>query len=388
MNLKLLMNCSMKIFLLTAIMASVFMISCKEAQKAEPIPASQFEKEVDGKSIALYTLSNKNGMTAEITNFGGRVVSLWVQDKSGDFKDVVLGLESIDQYISEGEYFGALIGRYGNRIANGKFSLTGKDYTLALNNNGNSLHGGVKGFHAVIWDATPFKTGAGDDALALHYLAKDQEEGFPGNLDVKVVYTLTADNSLKIDYEATTDDTTVLNLTHHSFFNLNGAGVGDVNNHVLMLNADYYTPTNETLIPTGEVASVKGTPMDFLQPTEIGKRVDQQFPALLMGNGYDHNFVLNQRTSKEMTLAAEIFSPLTGIKMRVETSEPAVQFYGGNFLKGDLKGKRGQSYPFRSAFCLETQHYPDSPNQPNFPSTVLVPGDRYTQTCVYLFSVN
>lgn len=377
----------MKTILFCVSLAAILATSCKEIEKVKPTPVQQFEKEVDGKPVSLYTLSNQNGTTVEITNYGGRVVSLWVMDKDGNFKDVVLGLESIDQYIEKGEYLGALIGRYGNRIAKGKFSLNGKDYTLALNNNGNSLHGGIKGFQAVVWDAKAFKTSAGEDALALHYLSKDGEEGYPGDLDVKVVYTLTADNALKIDYEAEAADSTVLNLTHHSFFNLNGAGMGDVNNHVLMLNADHYTPTDETLIPTGEIASVKGTPMDFLQATEIGKRVNEKFPALLMANGYDHNFVLNQKQAKEMTLAAEIYSPLTGIKMSVETTEPGVQFYGGNFLRGDLPGKRGQSYPFRSAFCLETQHFSDSPNQPNFPSTVLAPGEKYTQTCTYRFSV-
>ena len=369
------------------LLVACLLLSCDGKEKVKPIPGENFDKIADGKQVRLFTLRNNAGMTAQITNFGGRAVSLWVKDKDGNFKDVVLGLDNIDRYIEGGEYLGALIGRYGNRIAGGKFGLNGKEYTLPINNNGNSLHGGIKGFQNVVWDAAMTENSEGEDVLSLTYLSKDGEEGYPGNLTVTVNYTVTEDNSLRIDYSAETDETTVLNLTHHSFFNLNGAGAGDINNHILKINADCYTPTDETLIPTGEIADVSNTPMDFREPVEIGKRVNDDFHALKIARGYDHNYVLNKETAGELTEAAEIYSPVTGIKMTVETTEPGMQFYGGNFLSGRIIGKEGKKYDFRSAFCLETQHFPDSPNRPEFPSAVLTPGQKYTQTCIYRFGI-
>ncbi|MDD3079271.1 MAG: galactose mutarotase [Paludibacter sp.] len=349
-----------------------------------------FDAKIDGKQVSLYTLRNRQGMVAQITNFGGKVVSLWTPDRDNNFADIVTGLKSIYDYQKTNEvFFGALIGRYGNRIAKGRFMLNGTEYSLPINNGKNTLHGGPKGFHNVVWDARPFKNDQNEDALELKYLSKDGEEGFPGNLMVTVIYTLTNDNELRIDYTATTDKPTVVNLTHHSFFNLFGFSGGvakSINSHILKINASTYTPTDDGLIPTGEIAKVKDTPMDFTSPTAIGERVNTDFTALKNGKGYDHNWILDKH-GDVMTEAVVIYEPSNGRQIRVITNQPALQFYGGNFFDGKEKGKYGEIYTYRTSFALETQHYPDSPNHPDFPSTALNPGQEYHHTCIYKFEV-
>jgi len=342
-----------------------------------------FQDNIDGKQTDLYILKNKNGMTAAITNYGGRLVSLLVPDKNGKLTDVVVGFSSVKDYVNSTEpYFGATIGRVGNRIANGKFSLDGKQYTLFTNNGPNTLHGGKKGFQAVVWDASQ----PNDTTLVLHYLSKDMEEGFPGNLNVKVTYSLTSDNGFKCEYEATTDKKTVVNLTNHAFFNLNGEGSGTINNHVLEINADKYTPVDSTLIPTGKIETVTGTPFDFTKPTTIGTRVNDNNEQLKFGKGYDHNFVLNDGSG--MRHATTITGDKSGIQMDIYTEEPGLQFYGGNFMQSKNTFKNGAKDDYRTAFALETQHFPDAPNQPSFPSIVLEPGKTYHTVSVYKFSVN
>jgi aldose 1-epimerase len=333
----------------------------------------------------VHTIENKQGLKMQVTNLGAKVMKLMVPDQNGELVDVVLGFDTPEEFAASSEsYFGATIGRYGNRIANAKFELDGNTYTLAANNGPNSLHGGPGGFHNVIWEVVEVT----DNQIVFSYLSEDGEEGFPGNLKVTMTYTLTEDNEFKITYEATTDKATVVNLTHHSFFNLSGAGNGDILDHVLMLNADQFTPVNKDLIPTGELKSVKGTPMDFTSATAIGDRIDADFEQLKHGGGYDHNWVLNKDTGSELTLAAKISAPKTGIAMEVWTTEPGIQFYAGNFLNGKVTGKEGKTYPYRGAFCLETQHFPDSPNQPNFPSVRLDPEQEYSHTCIYKFGIS
>lgn len=347
------------------------------------IPAARFDSTVDGKQTKLFYLKSKGNVQVAITNYGGKIVSLLAPDKSGKLEDVELGYDNISRYVSTKErYYGGIVGRYGNRIAKGKFKLDGKEYTLATNNNQNHLHGGKKGFNDVVWDAEQ----TAPNSLKLHYLSKDGEEGYPGNLDITLTYTLTDSNELKIDYSATTDKATVVNLTNHSFFNLHGAGNGDINDHILTINADKFTPVDSTLIPTGKLEAVKGTPMDFTTPTKIGERVDADFEQLKFGRGYDHNYVLNKK-GNELSLAAKVEEPVSGRTLEVWTTEPGVQFYGGNFLDGTDKGKDDKIYLHRGAFCLETQHFPDSPNQPAFPSVVLKPGATYTSECIYKFGV-
>jgi aldose 1-epimerase len=326
------------------------------------------------------TLINSNGMKAVVTPYGGKVMSLFVPDKDGNLEDIVLGYDSASQYPTGNPYFGALIGRYGNRIAKGLFALEGNKYQLATNNGANALHGGPGGFHNVLWQ----RERVSDDKIVLTYLSKDGEEGYPGNLSARVTYSITNENELVIEYEATTDKTTVVNLTHHSFFNLAGAGKGTVMNHKLYINADKFTPVDTGLIPTGELKPVKGTPFDFTTATNIGDRIAQDDEQLKNGKGYDHNWVLN-RKAEGLMHAATVSEPESGRIMEVWTTEPGLQFYSGNFLDGSDTGKGGVKYLFRSAFCLETQHFPDSPNQPNFPSTVLKPGELYKQTCIYKF---
>ncbi|QGY44968.1 galactose-1-epimerase [Maribellus comscasis] len=367
------------------ILAVLVFFSCSQPQPEQPvlIDEDNFETQHDGKQVDLYTLKNSNGLVAQITNYGGKVVNLWTPDKNGNFGDIVLGFETIDEYFKTSEiYFGSLIGRYGNRIGGGTFSIDSTVYSLEQNNNGNALHGGIKGFNNVVWDANQLD----EQTLELNYLSKDMEEGYPGNLNVKVVYKLTNENELKIEYWATTDKATPVNLTHHSFFNLKGAGSGDVNEHIVQINADSYTPVDEGLIPTGEIAPVEGTPMDFGKPTAISERVGDDFEQLKFGNGYDHNWVLNQ-ADNGLTFAAKVLEPNSGRTMEVYTNEPGIQFYGGNFLDGTVTGKEGKIYEFRSALCLETQHFPDSPNKPGFPSAILKPGDEYYSICVYKFGI-
>ncbi|MDD3470784.1 MAG: galactose mutarotase [Thermoguttaceae bacterium] len=341
----------------------------------------------DGSKVEVYTLTNKNGMQMRVMNYGATVLSITAPDHDGKMADVVLGCDTLDGYVAGVPYFGAVVGRYGNRIANGKFTVEGKECTLPLNDkNGGiecSLHGGLKGFDKVIWDAFQ-KTGDNSDTLVLHYRSKDGEEGYPGNLNVYVVYTLTDHNEWVIHYRATTDSPTVLNLTQHTYFNLTGAK-RDILDHQMMLNCGHYTPTNAGLIPTGEIATVEGTPMDFRTPTAIGQRINEDFEALKLGGGYDHNWVLSRTTDSELELAARVKEPESGRVLEAWTTQPGVQFYAGNFLDGTLTGKNGVKYEKRFGFCLETQHYPDSPNQPNFPTTELKPGETYTQTTVFKF---
>lgn len=345
------------------------------------IEDKNFKTNIKGKFVDLYTLKNNNGLTTQITNYGGRVVSLWVPDNNGDFEDIVLGYESIEGYLNSNEiYFGALIGRYGNRIEKGRFMLNDSVYKLATNNGENHLHGGINGFNNVVWDAKKLSV----SELELTYLSKDGEEGYPGNLNVKVIYSLTDNNELAIKYEATTDKATPVNLTHHSYFNLQGAGKGTINNHLLQINASHFTPIEEDLIPIGELKHVKNTPFDFTKPTEIGKCVDVDSNQIKFGLGYDHNFVLD---GTGLRVVAKVEEPISGRVMEVITNEPGMQFYTGNFLNGNDIGKGNLPYKYREAFCLETQHFPNSPNQTNFPSTILNPEDSYESTCIYKFSI-
>ena len=342
-----------------------------------------FEDTVDGKQTDLYVLKNHNGMTAAITNYGGRLVSLLVPDKDGKMTDVVVGFNSLEDYAKSTEsYFGATIGRVGNRIAKGEFSLDGKKYTLFKNNGPNTLHGGKKGFQAVVWDASQ----PNDSTVLFTYLSKDMEEGFPGNLNVKVTYSLTGDNGFKCEYEATTDKKTVVNLTNHAFFNLNGEGSGTILNHSVQLFADGYTPIDSTMIPTGKIEPVAGTPFDFTKPVTIGARIEQDNQQLKYGNGYDHNFVLNETKVNGLNHAATVIGDQSGIVMDIYTEEPGMQFYSGNFMQGKNTFKDGSKDDFRTAFAMETQHFPDSPNQPSFPSIVLNPGQTYHTVSVYQFS--
>jgi aldose 1-epimerase len=333
--------------------------------------------EVDGKKVQLYTLTNKNGVTVTITNYGGTVTSWVTPDKHGNKSSIVVGMDSLQEYLKKPPYFGALIGRYGNRIGDAKFKLDGKTYQLAANNGKNALHGGNKGFDKVVWDATPATDST--PSLTLSYLSKDGEEGYPGNLKVTVVYTLTDDDALNIDYSAETDKATPVNLTNHSYFNLTGSTDNTILNESLMINADHYTPVDTTLIPTGEIKSVKGTPFDFTKPETIGARIDS------VPGGYDHNFVLNRKDSS-LQLAAVLTDTTSGRKLEVYTTEPGIQFYTGNFLDGTFTS-HGKPVKFRSALCLETQHFPDSPNKPNFPSTILKPGQKYHTVTKYKISV-
>ena len=355
------------------------------AEMAKAMEKKAFGTTPDGKTADLYTLTNKNGMQVTITNYGGAIVSVMAPDKSGKLGDVVLGYDTLDGYVTDKNYFGALIGRYGNRIGNAQFKIDGTTYTLAKNNGENSLHGGVKGFNKALWDAKDISRG-GEPALELKYTSKDGEEGFPGNLSVTVVYTLTSKNELKIDYSATTDKKTVVNLTNHSYFNLSGPGSGDILKSVLRVDADKFTPVDSGLIPTGELKSVEGTPFDFRKPTEIGARIDADDDQLKLGKGYDHNFVLNKEKMDRLSFAARVEDSATGRVLEVWTTEPGVQFYTANFLDGSVHGKGGIAYGMRTAFCLETQHFPDSPNKPSFPSVLLSPGQKYHTTTVYKFA--
>jgi len=343
-----------------------------------------FDTTIDGKATQIFVLKNTSGMTAVFTNYGGRLVSLFVPDKNQNMTDVVVGFNSVTDFVNSTEpYFGATIGRYGNRIARGKFKLDGQQYTLDSNNAPNHLHGGKKGFQYVVWDATQ----KNDSTLELRYLSKDGEEGYPGNLNVTVVYGLTSNNELTMDYEATTDKKTVVNLTNHAFFNLNGEGSGTINNHILQINAQQYTPVDSTLIPTGKLEPVAGTPFDFRNPTPIGGRLDSNHVQLRYGKGYDHNYVLSNNRTSELKHAVTVRGDKSGIVMDIYTQEPGLQFYGGNFMQSKNTFKGGAKDDFRTAFCLETQHFPDSPNQPNFPSTTLNSGEVYKTKSVYKFSV-
>ena len=366
-------------------------VSCttRETKKEQPTDSGLYPSKFvttmeDGKTTRLYTLKNANGMEVCVTNIGGRIVSIWVPDKDGKFCDVVLGFDSIQPYIPIATNFGAIIGRYGNRIANGKMTLSNRaTFSLRQNDGKNTLHGGARGFHTRFFDIEQ------PDSLSLicSYFSKNTEEGFPGDMIVKVTYTLTNDNALNIDYEAKTNQLTVVNLTNHSYFNLSGNPANTILDHLLYLNADAYTPTNAELIPTGKIEKVANTPLDFTKPVAIGARIDDStFEAIRFGKGYDHNFVLNTKGDIN-TVAAKVVSPSNGVNMEVYTTEPGIQIYTGNFLNGSVTGKKGITYQHRTALCLETQHFPDSPNHPNFPSTELRPDSVYTSHTIYKFGV-
>lgn len=379
-----------KYFFLLTTVAAATVFSCNTQPKSNADEASQstedsssvkladqdvFSDTLNGKLVSIFYLRN-NGIEASVTNYGGRLVNLFVPDANGKMVDVAAGPGNFKDMFESKDYFGATIGRYGNRIGKGKFKLDGVEYILPQNNGNNTLHGGPDGFHNVVWDPKQLS----DSSLQLTYFSKDGEMGFPGNLNVKVIYTLTADKEIKIEYEATTDKTTVCNLTNHTYFNLNGSGT--INDHILQINADEYTPVDSTLIPLGKNETVKGTPFDFTTPTAIGARVDEQNTQLTYGKGYDHNFVVR---GTDFRKAAEVKGDKSGIIMEVFSNEPGIQFYGGNFMNSQKNMKNGKD-DFRTAFCLETQHYPDSPNQPSFPSTTLKPGEVYKTVTTYKFS--
>ena len=339
----------------------------------------------DGRPITLYTLTNASGVEVDTMNYGGIIVAIRVPDRKGQFADIVLGHEKLEGYIPNPPYIGAIVGRYANRIANGTFALDGKTYTLPKNDGPNTLHGGTdKTFNKVVWDGEPLK---GKASVTYTYLSKDGDDGFPGNMKLRVTYTLTNENELVIDYEATTDKTTVINLSQHSYFNLAGQGTSDILNHELMLNADRFTPVDKNLIPTGELRPVKGTPLDFTTSTKIGARIDDAYDQMVLGHGYDHNWVINRKSKDDgLVLAARMYEPTSGRVLEVSTTQPGVQFYTGNFLDGTVTGKQGLVYKRRYGFCLETQHFPDSPNHPDFPSTVLKPGETFKSKTVFKFS--
>jgi aldose 1-epimerase len=356
---------------------------------AEPGLTSEQFGEVEGEAVERYTLTNASGMEVNILTYGGIIQSIRVPDRDGQLANVVLGFATLDEYVAGNPYFGCITGRYANRIARGTFSLEGERYFLALNNGTNHLHGGEKGFDKYVWDAED-TSGADGPTLTLRRTSPDGEEGYPGTLEVAVTYTLTDANEIHIDYEATTDAPTIVNLTNHSYFNLAGEGSGSIYDQELQINASRYTPTDATAIPTGELAEVAGTPMDFTQPTAIGSRIREGFEQIVLGRGYDHNYVLD-RTSPDdtsMIVAARVEDPASGRVLEISTTEPGIQFYSGNFLDGTLVGTSGSVYRQGDGFALETQHFPDSPNQPDFPSTELRPGETYTSTTVYAFSVS
>ncbi|MGE5814810.1 MAG: aldose epimerase family protein [Acidobacteriota bacterium] len=374
---------------LTALLLPVFLVAAQGQNPGRPAPAhvsrAPFGTMPDGRAVELFTLTNASGTEVRAMTYGGIIISLRVPDRSGRLDDIVLGHEAAAGYVKNDPYFGAIIGRYGNRIAKGRFTLDGKTYQLATNNGPNHLHGGIKGFDKVIWEGQQFeKDGAA--GVVLTYTSADGEEGYPGTLSVRVTYTLANDNTLTFDYHATTDKPTIVNLTQHSYFNLAGQGTRDILDHRLMVNADRFTPVDAALIPTGELAPVEGTPFDFRQPTAIGARIGADNEQIKYGRGYDHNFVLNG-TGSGTHLAARVVEPTTGRTLEVSTTEPGVQLYTGNFLDGTITGKLGRAYKQRYAFCLETQHFPDSPNHENFPSTTLRPGQEYTSRTVLKFGV-
>lgn len=357
-----------------------------QAQKASlAIKKEDFGKLPSGEKLEKYTMTNVNGMEVSVINYGGIITNLKVPDKNGKISDVVLGFNSIEGYLTPAPYFGAIIGRYGNRIANGKFSLDGTQYTLAQNDGQNHLHGGNKGFDKVLWEVTKISNKE-SVALQLHYLSNDMEEGYPGNLNTTVTYTLDNDNNLKVNYKAKTDKPTIVNLTQHTYFNLSGDFSKKILDHKISINADTFLPVDATLIPTGEFKEVEGTPFDFTQPKLVGKEIDQENQQLKRGLGYDHCWVLN-RKSDGLSLAATAYHPQSGRFLEVLTTEPGIQFYSGNFLDGTLTSKTGGTYEKRSGFCLETQHYPDSPNQKDFPTVVLNPDQQYSSETIFKFSV-
>ncbi len=358
-------------------------VACTTEQKPATLSNEEFAYDYNGKKIELYTIKNENGLIAQFTNFGARLASLYAPDKDGKLGDVVVGYESGKAYVDKKDnYYGAIIGRYGNRIGNATFTLDSVVYELEKNDGENHLHGGSIGFHRVIWDVKS----VGENSIVFNHVSDDMTDGYPGKVDVTVTYTLTDQNELKIEYAATTDKKTILNLTNHTYFNLKDAGASTINNHVMQINANAITPVDGGLIPTGELADVTGTPFDFRKPTVIGERVDAEDEQLALGHGYDHNWVLNTNGDVSKR-AAKVLDPSSGRTLEVYTNEPGLQFYGGNFLDGKISGKYGIMIAYRGAFCLETQHFPDSPNKPEFPSVVLEPGQEYNSVCIYKFGV-
>jgi len=375
-----------RIFVLGAGACAAFVVGCGPTESnSHQITKESFGTSPEGKAVEVYTLKNAKGAEARIMTYGGVVLSLKMPDKSGQFGDVVLGCDKLEDYTKTPPvpYFGALIGRYGNRIGKAQFTLDGQTYKLSANDHGNTLHGGNKGFDKVLWTATDKQTDAGP-SLVLNYTSKDGEEGYPGTLNVTATYTLTDNNELRLDFTATTDKDTVVNLTHHGYFNL--AGKGDILGHIVTIPADNITPVDAGLIPLGTLQPVDGTPFDFRKPMAIGARIDADNAQLKLGPGYDHNWVINKKAG-ELSLMARVSEPTTGRVMEVWSTEPALQFYTGNFLDGTIKGKGGAVYQKHGAFCMEPQHYPDSPNKPQFPSTELKPGETYKNTIIYRFSV-
>lgn len=372
----------MKSLKLVLILSVALFFGCKNATQKDLLTKDAFQFKTGGKQIDLYSIQNANGLVCQFTNYGARVVSLWVPDKNGNWSDVIVGYGSGKDFVEKPEnYFGATIGRYGNRIGASAFSVDSVSYSLDANDGVNHLHGGTKGLHKRIWDVNKIN----DQSIAFTYFSADLEEGYPGNVHIKVVYTLTDDNALEIEYEADTDKKTVLNLTNHAYWNLSGDATKTINHHELMINGHHYTPVDAGLIPTGEMPEVTGTPFDFTSLVAIGKSVNEENEQLAFGKGYDHNWVLNS-SEDELGFAAKVVEPASGRVMEIYTSEPGLQFYGGNFLDGTLTGKYGQTIMHRSAFCLETQHYPDSPNQENFPSVIVNPNEKYSTKSVYKFS--
>ena len=370
-----------KIAFLLASCLAVF--SCTHKSEVKLIDAAAFEGEVDGKQVALYTLQEAD-ITMQVTNFGARVVSLWTPDKAGNQEDIVLGYNNLDNYVNNpGERFlGAVVGPYANRIAKGTYTIGDQTYNFPQNNNGQTLHGGLKGLDMVVWDVDTVTT----NSIVLSYLHPDGQDGMPGNLKIQMTYTLTPENEFRVDYIAQTDKATHVNISHHSFFNLKGEGNGTINDHVLYINASKTTPVDSVLIPTGEIVSVEGTPFDFREPKTIGQDLEVEHEQLKNGAGYDHNWVLDRTTESELEMAASVWEPVSGRYMEVWTDQPALQFYGGNFFDGKTTGKYGRTLNYRESIALETQKYPDTPNHTHFPSTLLNPGENYTHVCVYRFS--
>jgi aldose 1-epimerase len=377
---------SMKINLINMLLAtSLIFAACSEKKSGASITSEEFGKMPDGQKVLVYTLKNNNGLKAKISEYGATLVSLEAPDKEGKIADVILGYSNLDGYLKGDSYYGKTVGRFANRIAKGKFTLDGKEYTLAINNAPNHLHGGPKGYHSVVWKSEVIDN-KGYPALKLTYHSPDGEEGYPGNMDIEVVYTWNDDNNLVIDYKAKTDQNTIVNLTHHSLFNLKGECNGDILDHVLTLNASAFTPVDSTLIPTGEIRPVDGTPLDFRTPHAIGERINSDYEQIIKGKGYDHNWVIDRKDTS-LVLAATVLEPKSGRVMKVYTTEPGIQFYTGNFIDGKFVGKTNKPHLYRSGLALEAQHYPDSPNQPKFPSVVLKKGEVYTQTTEYRFSI-
>lgn len=366
------------------LLGTVALTSCNKGSEIQLLEKSNFEKDVDGKKTSLYTLKNGD-LTLQVTNLGARIVTLWVPDKDGKMEDIALCKDHIDKLLSpqEERYLGPVVGRYANRIAQGHFSLNDTVYQLPINNNGQTLHGGLKGLDLAVWNVDSFT----DQKIAMSYTSPDGDEGFPGNLTINMSYTLTASNELQIDYRATTDKTTIINLSHHGVYNLKGEGNGTITDHILTINSDSITPVDKVLIPTGEYMRVENTPFDFRKPIAIGERINDSHEQLKNGSGYDHNWIINRKSEKDVEFIASIYEPHSKRLMEVWSDQPGVQFYSGNFFDGRKMGKYNRPLRAREGFALETQHFPDSPNHPHFPSTLLVPGKTYTQVCVYKFKI-